>query len=99
MVPFLQNANNLTKLDLDHNNIQSEGFNILFRALSDSPIERLCCNNCGIESIVIDNEHRPEHLKQLYLDGNSINAAGCREIAKLLQGEDATLTELHLVDN
>ena len=33
MVPFLQNANNLTSLDLDENIIQSEGFNFLFRAL------------------------------------------------------------------
>ncbi len=51
MVPFLQNANNLTYLGLSDNNIQSEGFNELFRALSDSPINRLNCQSCGIESI------------------------------------------------
>ena len=30
MVPFLQNANNLTYLDLDGNLIQCEGFNAMF---------------------------------------------------------------------
>ena len=100
MVPFLQNATNLTKLDLDGSNIRgAAGFNVLFRALRDSPIEELLCNDCGIESIEIDSENKPKHLKQLYLDGNSINADGCREIAKLMQGEDATLTELHLAYN
>ena len=87
MVPFLQNANSLTYLDLDDNNLQSEGFNELFRALSDSPIERVDCCRCGIESIDIDIEHTPRQLKDLHLDGNIIKADGCRELAKLLQGE------------
>ena len=99
MVPFLQNANNLQSLALDKNNIQSEGFNMLFRALCDSPIEELSCKNCGIESIEIDNNHIPKHLKTLYLNRNSINADGCREIAKLLRGEDSTLTNLYLASN
>jgi Ran GTPase-activating protein (RanGAP) involved in mRNA processing and transport len=47
MVPFLQNSNNLRELDLDGNNIQSEGFNVLFQALGNSPIEELSCRNCG----------------------------------------------------
>ena len=99
MVPFLQNANNLYSLNLDDNDLQSEGFNLLLRALCDSPIRRLDCCNCGIESIEIDSENKPKHLKQLYLEDNLINAAGCREIAKLLRGEDSTLKELHLDDN
>jgi hypothetical protein len=99
MVPFLQNANNLTKLDLDSNNIQSEGFNFLLRALGDSPIEVLDCQSCGIESIEIDSENKPKHLKKLILLGNSINADGCRELAKLLQGEDSTLERLYLQRN
>eukprot|EP00986_Skeletonema_menzelii_P006179 scaffold2334_cov138-Skeletonema_menzelii.AAC.7 len=99
MVPFLQNANSLTHLDLSYNNIQSEGFNVMFRALSDSPIERLYCRRCGIESIDIDNEHIPRNLKDLYLDCNIINADGCRELAKLLQGGDSTLEHLNLADN
>ena len=44
MVPFLQNASNLRELTLDYNNIQSEGFNMIFRALCDSPMEVLNCN-------------------------------------------------------
>ena len=47
MVPFLQNSNNLRELDLDGNNIQSEGFNVLFQALGNSTIEELSCRNCG----------------------------------------------------
>ena len=102
MVPFLQNANNLKVLDLGgetRGNLQSEGFNILFRALRDCPIERLWCQNCGIESIVIDIEHIPRHLKELNLHWNNINADGCRGLAKLLQVGDAALTDLSLEGN
>jgi hypothetical protein len=60
MVPFLQNASSLKSLDISENNITSEGFNKLFRALSDSPIEKLNCNNCGIETIEIDQYHIPQ---------------------------------------
>ena len=100
MVPFLQNANNLTKLDLDDNNLQSEGFNMLFRALGDSTINALHCERCDIESIEIDTKLIPRQLKELHLDGNIINADGCRGLAKLLQGGDATaLTDLYLSNN
>jgi len=78
MVPFLQNSNNLTHLYLDDNNIQSEGFNVLFRALCDNPIEELSCITNGIESIEIGSEHIPRNLKALDLYGNRINADGCR---------------------
>jgi hypothetical protein len=98
MVPFLQNTNNLTNLDLDDNNLQSEGFNVLFRALRDSPIEKLSCENCRIESIEINREQMTKHLEYLNLEGNSIKTDGCRELAKLLQGV-STLTELHLEKN
>eukprot|EP00985_Skeletonema_marinoi_P021048 scaffold12694_cov141-Skeletonema_marinoi.AAC.6 len=99
MVPFLQNANNLTNLYLDDNNMQSEGFNIMFRALRDSPIETLSCDSCGIDSIEIDSKHIPKNLTYLRLNDNSINTDGCRELAKLLQGGDAALTFLSLNNN
>ena len=99
MVPFLQDANKLICLNLDSNNIQSEGFNFLLRSLRDSPIEMLYCCRCGIASIEIDIGNKPKHLKKLLLDSNRINADGCRELVKLLQGGDATLTELHLQAN
>jgi hypothetical protein len=103
MVPFLQNANNLKYLDIGGEetacNLQSEGFNILFRALRDCPIERLWCQNCGIESIEIDNEHVPRHLKKLNLHWNNINADGCRGLATLLQVGDAALTDLYIDGN
>ena len=99
MVPFLQNSDSLNKLHLDGNNIQSEGINLLFRALRDSPIEHLSCNKCGIESIEIDNDYFPKHLKTLKLHGNNINNDGCRELAKLLHGANATLTNLWIDNN
>ena len=99
MIPFLQTANSLKHLDLGRNNIQSEGFNVLLRALRDSPIEKLFCMRCGIHSIEIDTEHAPQNLRHLALRGNSINADGCRELAKLLQGGDVTLEYLYLEYN
>ena len=99
MLPFLQTANNLTRLDVVCNNIQSEGFNLLFRALSDSPIEELDCYGCGIDSIEIDSENKPKYLKKLILDCNSIKADGCRQLAKLLRGEDASLNALSIGKN
>ena len=87
MVPFLRRAGNLQLLHLRDSNIQSEGFNMLYRALQDSPIRRLICDGCDIESIEIVIEHAPRHLEFLDLSGNDINADGCRELAKLLQGE------------
>ena len=99
MVPFLQNANNLKDLYLDENNIRSEGFNIMFRALRDSPIETLSCDSCGIDSIEIDTNCMPRKLRSLFLSENSISADGCRGLAKLLQGGDAALTSLYLRNN
>jgi len=99
MVPFLQNANNLTYLNLNNNNFQSEGFNLLFRALCDSPIEKLSCVSCGIDSVQIDSICMPRNLRSLFLSSNSINADGCRGLAKLLQGGDAALTCLSLRNN
>ncbi len=99
MVPFLQNTNNFRELTLNFNNIESEGFNLMFRSLRDSPIEKLNCDNCGITTIEIDTGHIPRNLSRLVLHNNGINADGCRGLAKLLQGEDATLRELDLNDN
>eukprot|EP00984_Skeletonema_dohrnii_P029605 scaffold20365_cov78-Skeletonema_dohrnii-CCMP3373.AAC.3 len=100
MRPFLTNAENLILLDLDdNNNLQSEGFNTLFRALRNSPIVELMCVRCCIESIEIDREHIPKHLKHLHLNKNIINADGCRGLSKLLQGGASTLTELYLNKN
>ena len=96
MVPFLQNASNLRNLSLGCNSIQSEGFNLLLRALRDSPIENLSCVQYGIESIKIDQSSIPRKLASLILQENSIKGDGCRELAKLLKGKDSTLAELDL---
>ena len=96
MVPFLQNSTSLVKLDLSGNNFQSEGFNVLLRALQNSPIQKLFCCRCGINSINIDRDHIPKQLTGLSLNHNSISADGCRELAKLLHGRDAILKSLNL---
>lgn len=99
MVQFLQNANNLESLELDYNNIQSEGFDVVVRALHNSHIESLNCSHCGINPSEIDNNCFPQHLTCLHLNYNNINADGCRELARLLQGENATLAQLYLNGN
>ena len=52
----------------------------------------------NIESIEIDINHSPRHLKFLSFYGNN-NADDCREVAKLLQGGDSTLRTLILNNN
>jgi len=99
MAPFLQNTSSLTNLDISSNNIGSEGFNLLWRALCDSQIKVLNCRNCGIDSIEIDINHVPKNLDSLKLAGNNINTDGCRELAKLLQRGDYALTNLNLEQN
>ncbi len=96
MVPLLHNSVSLQFLNLDNNDIKSDGFNELFRALHNSPIETLNCASCGIESIEIDRELIPTELTVLRLQCNKINADGCHELAKLLQGGDSTLKTLNL---
>ncbi|KAK1746175.1 leucine-rich repeat protein [Skeletonema marinoi] len=100
MVPFLQASNNLRYLNINrNNNVKSEGFRLLWRALRDSPIETLWCGWCGVENIEIDDEHIPKRLEKLNLGGNNINSDGCRELTKLLLKEDTTLQGLHLREN
>jgi len=99
MVPFLQNAANFTSMDLMYNNLLSEGFNELFRALRNNPIEILNCSYCGICSIQIDIASFPRNLTYLMLNGNNIGTDGCRVLAKLLQEEDSTLAHLQLRGN
>ena len=98
MEPFLRNASNLLGIDLRHNNIESEGFNFLLRALCDSPVQNLICNGCGIKSLEIETELIPKKLKILSLSQNNINTPGCRGLAKLLRG-GSTLQSLALEDN
>jgi len=99
MVPFLQNAANFSSMYLVYNNLLSEGFNELFRALRNNPIEILNCSYCGICSIQIDIASFPRNLTYLMLNGNKISTDGCRVLAKLLQEEDSTLAHLQLRKN
>ncbi|KAK1746118.1 leucine-rich repeat protein [Skeletonema marinoi] len=100
MVPFLQ-KNNLKGLNISDNDILSEGLNLLFQALSDSPIEDLRVTNCSIESIALASGRLPRNLKHLHLDWNNIkiNADGRNGLAKLLQGGHSTLKGLWLSNN
>ena len=101
MVPFLQSTYNLKKLDVSSNNIGSEGFNTLFRALCDSAIEELHCVRCCIDSMEINGGLIPLNLRELHLTNNEINTDGVREVIKLLQPlrGDSTLKKLFLGNN
>eukprot|EP00984_Skeletonema_dohrnii_P007118 scaffold2564_cov69-Skeletonema_dohrnii-CCMP3373.AAC.3 len=57
------------------------------------------CGGCGLDSIDIDVNSIPPNLSVLSMCHNNINADGCRELAKLLQGETVTLRELYLDEN
>mmetsp|Transcript_29002 Transcript_29002/g.43575 ORF Transcript_29002/g.43575 Transcript_29002/m.43575 type:complete len:390 (+) Transcript_29002:3-1172(+) len=96
MVPFLRNSKSLKTLFVVRNTIRSEGFNALWRALRDSPIEKLYCPICGINAIEIDMDDLPKQLVHLNLNKNDINTDDCRELAKVLRGEKSTLRELLL---
>ena len=98
MEPFLQNANNLTHFYLRNTNIDSEGFNMLLQALRNSPIQRLNCSRCGIDSFQIESASFPTHLMHLNFNSNNIDIEGCRSLAELLQG-DVSLQELDLGNN
>ena len=78
------------------NDIGSEAFNSLLRALRDSPLESLSCSDCGIETIEIEF---PRKLEYLNLSENKIDAEGCREIVNLLNREDSSLKKLDLAKN
>ena len=97
MVPFLENAACLRQLNIDCNEIKSTGFGILVRALSNSPIEKLSCEDCEIESIeIIDTNFFPPKLKNLNLSKNTFDVEGCQELAKLLQWKESSLVQLDI---
>jgi len=99
MVPFLHNSKSLKTLFVNENTIGSEGFNTLWRALRDSPIEKLYCAICGINAIEIDMDDLPKQLVYLNLYDNDINTDDCRELAKMLRGGKSTLRDLRLGGN
>ncbi|KAK1746173.1 hypothetical protein QTG54_002780 [Skeletonema marinoi] len=99
MVPFLRNANELRRFDIDDNDITSEGFHALWSALTESPITALSCSTCLLDTIEINIESIPNRLSSLALGDNSINSDGCRELAKLLLRENAALKSLFLDGN
>lgn len=94
MVPFLQNTNNLKELDLQNNDIQSEGFYTLIRALQNSPIDHLNCSRCGIESIEIENEALPKKLENLYLSDNWLRQDGIQGLMTSLQDSNVTWLDI-----
>ena len=62
-------------------------------------IEGIICNQCGVESIEIDNDCVLRTLTHLHLDDNNINANGCKGLAKLLEGKESALKYLDLKRN
>lgn len=85
-------------MTVSYNLITADGFGLLLAALRDSPIEVLECNQCGLDSIVIDISSFPNNMKKLKLAENNLGRNSCRELAKIL-GRNATLAELFLYGN
>ncbi len=99
LMTLLQNPNDLRRLVISVNNVMPEGFRLLFDGLRNCSIEDLACNRCGLASFAIDPSFIPHNLLYLGLFDNGIDANGCRELAKLLQGRDSALIELLLGRN
>ena len=85
MDQFLQNAPELEQLELEGNNIGSEGFNLLMRSLHDNPIVVLECSCCGITSS-IEIEKVPTNLQELNLTDNNIQSEGFNLLLRSLPG-------------
>ena len=89
--PFVQSSINLRQLNVNYNDIETEGFNILWQALCGSSLERLDCSDCGITSIEIETV--PPNLLELELSGNDIQSEGFNRLLRSLH--DSNVDVLH----
>ena len=100
MVSFLENAPNLSHVDLSgNNNINTECFVLLVQTLHGRPLEvklTLSICNCNIANISALDRYTLPNLKQLTLSGNNIGREGCITLSNMLQQEGSNLSYLHL---
>jgi len=112
MVPFLQNCQNLSNIDLSYSNhINTAAFEVLVNALDGKSVEKLSLNFCYIDDVsALINVTLP-HLQTLNLNDNNIQNIGnistlenyTKLQALLLKGNnigiDGCRTLAHLLQN
>ena len=95
LVPFLQNACNLTSLNVSGNLIKTEGLWWLMKGLTGGSIEKLNLRHCGLTNLAVIEKCSLTNLQVLYLSDNS-NIDGCESIAELLRRGGSKLKKLYL---
>jgi len=99
MLPFLQNSQNLSRVNLGlNNNINNECFEVLVSALNGTSVKELYIYNCNITDISALDASNLSNLKELNLNNNKIGREGCITISNLLKKEGSTLRHLYLND-
>jgi len=97
MIPFLENSPYLSALYFNrNNNINTECFEVLIKALRGKPIFRLHLPECNITDISALETYNLPNLNRLNLYGNKIGREGCIILSNLLQKEGTTLKYLDL---
>jgi len=97
MIPFLENSPNLSVIDLSrNNNINSECFEVLIKALRGRPIRTLRLWKCNITDISALEIYSLPNLQKLNLMENNIGREGGIVLSNMLQKEDTMLEALYL---
>lgn len=80
LVPFLQNCQNLSEINLSaNNNIDTAVFEVLANALNGSPIEELSLNLCSIDDLSALGNCSLPLLETLQLEKNSLQSIAALE--------------------
>jgi hypothetical protein len=96
LVPILRVSNKFHSLDFGGNpTIKCEGLEIILSSMTSTALREIHFISCNVERIGIIR--LPKQLQTLTLDGNSIKAAGCNDLARLLRRDDCRLATLSLL--
>ena len=77
MVPFLQNCQDLSNIDLSYSNhINTAAFEVLVNALDGKSVKKITLNNCYIDDVSALGNVTLPHLEELNLNDNSIQNIG-----------------------
>ena len=105
LTPFLKNNHNLTQIVIDECELGDDGCRLLSSALNcvSKSLTIIEISNCDItddQSVdIISSLAAHPQLESIYLHSNSIGAAGCNELATLIQCSATNLQVLNLCFN
>ena len=97
IIESLTSFPNLLKLDVSHNQIRTNGLDVLVKSLSGTPIEDLNIACCGIEDISsLKGTRKCMRLKKLNINNNLIRTEDAHETLSILLGKGHP--KLYLID-